>query len=851
MYFALNGGIPVENRYKYKAFISYTSGDETFVNELEKWLVDLSNQISPEQSYKFFRDRTHSNIGENVETSIQEYLKESEWLILVCSPNVNSYKDGERNWVDFECNHFAHTLRRKDNFVAIISNTAPSERDISSFYPESVRDLHKQLAADMRGNNKWSEEVSRIYAKITGKTFEDIYDIAEASHWEREYYEIIPEAYKRHLTEDADAIKYLLKIPQKYNPAKIEWRYLMALCTKSLFSNYCGQLSTDKNCSEICFDKISSCFCATDMKFLYVYDCITLKKISSVSAHEGIPFRVLYTKNNYFITFDNEVNVKSWKHENRELKLLNSVKLEVQITSPVFKDFYLNCKLGNMLMKYDIERRLFAVAIWYDLYVMDTYTLTYHVFHTQKPYMTLGNSLWKNIEFSDACDMVFLADEERIFAWELEIDESFVWSRKSLRQTIGFTRTFMIDDSDYTIYAPDRGEAVLKCGEQHIMSFQTLLKKNINSVYMPKKNYIVILYADSSVQIIKLGTGVIYTENEPVSKMKNEFNIIEPLCPMTIYKGGLWLRELPELSAKPASILTNINFCEDLRVNMHDQKITIYNPDGSILGERIICEKDTPDPLSDEELNLPASASSLLRSFVEKERDRNIYKGTTYAFIDRWHILVGCTKGHVLLWDIKTNTLSHMSNAHNHDISAIKVYDNKIISVTDKSGVITIWEPDENNCYEHPYVVLNTEIKDIMAQLLSKHEITVFCNKTGELFLYDYVSVPPKKQTLISVDGASNNKVTQADSMYVTSDRSRLILCKEKTIYIIRVSNGKTILEATIPAKVKSIDLYNSEMSMRLTLSDGSYRIYNIEYFTEKQRTELFCERRKNFFGHA
>lgn len=179
-----------KKKFVYKAFISYTARDTQFVNKLEEWLIHLSEHADTDQKYKFFRDRSYSDVGESVEEGLKQKLNESEWLILVCSPYINDYKDTEKNWVDFECSYYSYTLGRKDNIVCIISNSAPLDRNISLFYPESIRDLREKVAADMRGSKEWSEETSRIYAKITGRRFEDVYNIANTFYWENQYYDM-------------------------------------------------------------------------------------------------------------------------------------------------------------------------------------------------------------------------------------------------------------------------------------------------------------------------------------------------------------------------------------------------------------------------------------------------------------------------------------------------------------------------------------------------------------------------------------------------------------------------------------------------------------------------------------
>ena len=84
-----------KKEFVYKAFISYTARDTQFVNKLEEWLIHLSKHADADQKYKFFRDRSYSNVGENVEEGLKQKLNESEWLILVCSPFINDYKDTE------------------------------------------------------------------------------------------------------------------------------------------------------------------------------------------------------------------------------------------------------------------------------------------------------------------------------------------------------------------------------------------------------------------------------------------------------------------------------------------------------------------------------------------------------------------------------------------------------------------------------------------------------------------------------------------------------------------------------------------------------------------------------------
>ena len=303
-----------KTEFVFKAFISYTARDTQFVDKLEKWLVHLSEHADPDQNFKFFRDSSYSEAGEIVEESLKQRLNESEWLILVCSPYINNYKETEKNWVEFECSYYAYTLGRKDNIVCILSNSAPLDRDISLFYPESIKDLREKLAADMRGEKEWGKETSRIYAKITGRHFEDVYNIANTFYWENQYYDIIAAAYKKHREgNNRDALRVLSEIPDSYNPCKIEWTYLKALCSKSAYNDYCGYLNLPAGSKVICFDRKSSYAYSTDNKYLYAINCLNAEVVPIIEAHDGNDFRFFYMGERYIGTFDDQITVKLWK----------------------------------------------------------------------------------------------------------------------------------------------------------------------------------------------------------------------------------------------------------------------------------------------------------------------------------------------------------------------------------------------------------------------------------------------------------------------------------------------------------------------------------------------------------
>lgn len=372
-----------KKEFVYKAFISYTARDTQFVNKLEEWLIHLSEHVDTDQKHKFFRDRSYSEVGESVEEGLKQKLSESEWLILVCSPYINDYKDTEKNWVDFECYYYAYTLGRKDNIVCIISNSAPLDRNISLFYPESIRDLQEKIAADMRGSKEWSEETSRIYAKITGRCFEDVHNIANAFYWENQYYDIIATAYKKNKEgNNRTALRIMSEIPDNYNPCKIEWNYLKALCSRSAYNDYCGYLNHPAGSKVICFDSKSSYAYSTDNKYLFAINCLNAEVVSKIDAHDGYMFRFFYMGERYIGTFDDQIVVKLWKCDREKIILMKQTSIEIQFSESapsVFKAFYLDCQLNKMPVSYHYKTRLMALTVRNDLFLLNMETMEYKI----------------------------------------------------------------------------------------------------------------------------------------------------------------------------------------------------------------------------------------------------------------------------------------------------------------------------------------------------------------------------------------------------------------------------------------------------------------------------------------
>ena len=857
------------NVYSYKAFISYTSRDSLFVDKLEEWLIDLAAHIDPVKNYKFFRDRTHSDAGEDVEEGLKQSLEESEWLILVCSPSVNVCKEGERNWVDFECSYFANVLGRKEQIVSMIADTAPNVRNVAPFYPESVRDLHKKLAADMRGDKKWSQEVSRVYAQITEQSFESIYDVAQTFNWEREYYERIPEAYKKNLDGDAEgAVRLLSEIPLRYNPAKLEWNYLMAVCSRSAFSGYCGSLAAWAGSQVICYDRESACICTTDGNYLYVVNCLEAEIKGAVLAHEGVKFRTFYIGDSYFGTFDDKITVKIWKYEEERLSLVNQVPLEIRYTQrepAVFKPFYMDCKLENIPMAYGFRQRLFAISVRHDLFLLGIDTGEYRKLEIpscRKDIMQRA-CMWKRICFSNDAGMIFLVDDWYILGWDLQTGEhTFFWNRMNCRPRYAYyaeTNTFQVEGTAYTVHT-DRNtwKAQVKDGEKRVMQFSLMPGKKLNSVYMNRNtNDFIALYEDTTVQMIRKNLGVIYSEESPIAKKEIEFHIPQPACPVVLRGRELWYA-LPQermqtapMSGDGYSIWQVQASCQGwAAVTDKDRKeVSVYDEKGELWKARAICRKEQPEPLSPEELQLqPGTYSSLVLDLIRKRKDKEIFQCVCLLFLDRRTLMIGCTKGYVYQWKLEEDLLVRLDDIHGEEIRSFQPYSQwHTLLTVDSVGAIGVWKSQTGEDWaslKFDYLI-STGDPNILVQLLSPDEVAVFHSGTGELILYKRNQ---GQVVLLSKEAMQGKGIGQALSMYVSQDQSRLVLCTKRAINFIRIPDGKTVLESTYGLDLAGMRIYDSERRMELFCHNGLKETYGIEGLTEEKFTKVLKARRETYF---
>jgi len=182
-------GAVIAERYRYAAFISYSSKDAAFAKRLHRTLETygipsslgrfdiLGRGGKPNRIYPVFRDREELPAGE-LAARIQEALSDSRSMIVVCSPSAAASP-----WVEREIEAFL-ALGRKDRVFAIIADNAPLVDETgadatSQCFPPALRggladpNAFEPIAADARAvkdgfRNAWLKLVAGMIGVNAG-----------------------------------------------------------------------------------------------------------------------------------------------------------------------------------------------------------------------------------------------------------------------------------------------------------------------------------------------------------------------------------------------------------------------------------------------------------------------------------------------------------------------------------------------------------------------------------------------------------------------------------------------------------------------------------------------------------
>ena len=175
----------VIEKMRYKAFISYRhkSPDQEIAKRLHSLIenfaipLNLKKSLGIRKMGRVFRDEDELPLSADLGEEIREALRNSEWLIAICSPRYLKSK-----WCIEEINYFI-SLGRRDKILAILIEDEPKVSfpiELQYEIIDGKRIEKEPLAADVRGDNlneslkKLNDEKYRIMAPMLGVTYDDL-----------------------------------------------------------------------------------------------------------------------------------------------------------------------------------------------------------------------------------------------------------------------------------------------------------------------------------------------------------------------------------------------------------------------------------------------------------------------------------------------------------------------------------------------------------------------------------------------------------------------------------------------------------------------------------------------------
>ncbi len=156
--------------FKYKAFISYSHQDESWAN----WLHDQLEGYQPPESLNvsgrlapIFQDHEELAASRDLSKAIENALRSSECLIVICSPAAAASQ-----WVRAEIERYI-AIGRDEHIFCLIVDGIPND-PVEECLPEPLR-TREPLAADVRGTgHARSNSVLRLIAGMLGVRFDDL-----------------------------------------------------------------------------------------------------------------------------------------------------------------------------------------------------------------------------------------------------------------------------------------------------------------------------------------------------------------------------------------------------------------------------------------------------------------------------------------------------------------------------------------------------------------------------------------------------------------------------------------------------------------------------------------------------
>ncbi len=167
--------------YAYSAFISYrhlpqdAAAAKAVQRAIETFHIprDIQKKTGIKKLNRCFRDQDELPLADDLGSSIEKALRESECLIIICTPDLPKSK-----WCCREVEYFIE-LGRRDKIIPVLVSGEPSESyppQITWEETEHGKEELEPLAADIRGNlkKKLKTEKLRIIARMLNIDFNDL-----------------------------------------------------------------------------------------------------------------------------------------------------------------------------------------------------------------------------------------------------------------------------------------------------------------------------------------------------------------------------------------------------------------------------------------------------------------------------------------------------------------------------------------------------------------------------------------------------------------------------------------------------------------------------------------------------
>ena len=181
--------------YKYDAFISYrhTELDSFVAEKIQKYLEEFKlpkklkgqKKLKKTKIQRVFRDKEELTITNNLEDPIIQALRETEYLIVICSPRIK-----ESIWCRKEIETFIQFHGRQKILTVLIEGEPADSFPEELLYEDEIvkengiASVHRKniepLAADIRGNSKkeiskkLKSELLRLIAPVFGLEYDDL-----------------------------------------------------------------------------------------------------------------------------------------------------------------------------------------------------------------------------------------------------------------------------------------------------------------------------------------------------------------------------------------------------------------------------------------------------------------------------------------------------------------------------------------------------------------------------------------------------------------------------------------------------------------------------------------------------